>query len=268
MRLVNFLRKIISSQKSFLKGNDVKGRMPTMQDSLKVLLECGVEVNTVLDVGILTGTQPLMEVFPDIKHHLFEPVDLHFKTISNNYRNISHELHHVALSNEDGSVFLACKSIHNDGKITHSEVVPDEVSDKDVPGLISCKEIKRARLDSITKDARIEPPYLLKIDVDGHEMPILEGALQTLKDSTIVVIEAPLNKVALPHFFERSKFLMDNGFYLVDIVDLAYYDGMLWQADLVFVRKSVADNIDRLRPFESDSFAFEREKWKPLSNEL
>ena len=268
MKLQNILRKIVSSQKSLLNGKDEKTRMPTMQDSLKVLLDCGVQVNTVLDVGILTGTQPLMDVFPGIKHHLFEPVDLHYKTISRNYRNISHELHQVALSNEDGNVYLAGKSIHNNGKITHSEVVPDKVTEEEITGLVSCKQIKRARLDTVINESQIEPPYLLKIDVDGHEMPILEGAEQALKDSTIVVIEAPLNKVVQPHFFERSQHLMDNGFYLVDIVDLAYYDGILWQADLVFVKKSLVDSIDRLRPFESESFVFEQKKWRPLSNEL
>ena len=232
-----------------------------MQDSLRVLLDCGIQIKTVLDVGIYTGTQPLMDVFPKTKHHLFEPVNLHFKTISANYRNIPHELHHVALSDADGNVYLACSSINNDGKITHSQVIPKKLKSKDMPGLVSCTEIRQAKLDTIIGENFVPPPYLLKVDVDGHEIPVLKGAPRVLNNSSVVVIEAPLDKANLPHFFERSQYLMDSGFYLVDIVDLAYYNGVLWQADLIFVRKDIVDTTDRLRPFESDTFAFEGNKW-------
>jgi len=239
-----------------------------MQDSLRVLLDCGIQVKTILDVGIYTGTQPLMEVFPKTKHHLFEPVDLHFNTISANYKNIPHELHHVALSDTDGRVYLACCSINNGEKITHSQIVPKKLNSKDMPGLVSCTEVRQAKLDTIIDGNLVPSPYLLKVDVDGYEIPVLKGALRVLNNSSVVVIEAPLNKANLPNFFERSQYLMDSGFYLVDIVDLAYYDGVLWQADLVFVRKDIVNTNDRLRPFESDTFAFEGSKWSLLSDRI
>jgi len=268
MGLKNILRRIYSLRLFFMKDKKIINRVPTMQNSLRALLYHGVPVKSVIDIGVLTGTQPLMEVFPDIKHHLFEPVDTHFETISSNYRKLSHELHHVALSDKDGSAYLACRSIYHDDKVTHSEVVSKKVSTEDVPGLISCKEIRLAKLDSILGETDAQEPYLIKIDVDGHEMKVLKGTVDTLKKSSIIVIEAPLNKASLPHFFERSNFLLDHGFHLLDIVDLAYYDGTLWQVDLVFVRKDIVDDIDRLRPFEAASFSFDDHRWSPLSDRL
>lgn len=248
----------------FEKGS----RIPTMQNSLEALLDAGVEVSCVLDVGMLTGTGPLIRTFPNVPHHLFEPVDLHFQQLEKNYKNIDSKLHHVALSDSDGEIYLACRAIHGDGRITHSEVVEKPVTTEDIPDLVSCKPIRRACLDTILEGEDIRGGLLLKIDVDGHEMSVLRGADKTLELASIVVIEAPINRVELPHFFERSNYLMSKGFCLMDIVDLAYYDGVLWQVDLVFVKKEIVNKADRLRPFEASAFSFEKEKWYPSGDRL
>lgn len=240
-------------------------RVPTTEDSLRILKDCDIEIGSVLDVGVLTGTAPLIHALPHLPHHLFEPVDLHFGAIEKNYRNLNHKIHRVALSDEDGEAFVACRSIHNDGKITHAELVERPVTAADLPGFVSCTAIPKARLDTIMAQEQPATPFLLKIDVDGHEMSVLRGATETLENTSIVIIEAPLNRVALPHFFERSAFLMNAGFHLMDIAELAYYDGVLWQVDLVFVRTDIVARNNRLRPFESKGFTFQRDRWYPYS---
>ena len=96
----------------------------------------------------------------------------------------------------------------------------------------------------------------------------MKGAKETLQAASVIVIEAPINRSELPHFFERSLYLMNAGFFLTDIVDLAYYHGVLWQVDLVFVRKDIVERIERLRPFEASSFSFQKDYWYPLSDRL
>lgn len=258
-RLVSILR-VITGRKTLSR------RLPVMHHTLRLLRESGVEVNTVLDVGIYKETRPLMEVYPEVEHHLFEPVDVHFDEIRSNYKKIKHVLHHVALSNEDGNAYLACKSINSTGEVTHSEVLAKNPDDD--TQYVQVKEIRRAKLDTIIQSATAKPPYLLKIDVDGHELGVLEGAKSVLKDTSIVIIEAPLQKTDASAFFQRSQFLLDHDFYLVDIVDMAYYDNVLWQVDLVFVKKTLLDNIDRLKPFENDAFTFDKHKWHLLSDTI
>lgn len=263
-----FLNEVYRRFKSVLTGLSdyriTKTRRPLMKQTLNILRESGIQINTVLDVGIYKETRPLMDVFPDVEHHLFEPVDMHFDEISANYKEISHVLHHVALSNQDGSAYLACKSINNTGEVTHSDVLSEKPKNEE--DYFQVKEIRRAKLDSIIQAATAKPPYLLKIDVDGHELGVLEGAEEVLKDTSIVIVEAPLQKSEASAFFIRSEFLLEHGFYLVDIVDMAYYDGVLWQVDLVFVKKDVLMKIDRLRPFESENFKFNKRNWRLLSD--
>lgn len=236
-----------------------------MADSLRVLIDCGIEVRTVLDVGVLDGTEALIRTCSALPHHLFEPATAHYPAIARNYRDVTHQIHQVALSDRDGSAYLVSRSIRRDGAVTHAQVTDRPMAPGTVPGFVACVKIPMARLDTIIQRDAQEPPYLLKIDVDGHEPAVLAGARQTLSQAAIVVIEAPLNRVALPQFFERSRQLLDAGFCLMDITELAYYDGVLWQADLVFARRDLVDHLARLRPFESPDFAFRPADWYPLT---
>jgi len=49
-------------------------RSPDKYQTLCILRDRGVPVSTVIDVGICHGTPKLMQVWPDKRHVLFEPV--------------------------------------------------------------------------------------------------------------------------------------------------------------------------------------------------
>lgn len=240
-------------------------RIPTMTNSLETLLRCGVKVEAVIDVGVLNGTPPLMRVFSHLRHYLFEPVEFHFDKIKHNYKNIDYELFNIALSDSEDAAYLVGRSVDGGDTVTHSHISDEPVTDEQDKSVLVCNEIRKKRLDSVLDEIEIESPYLLKIDVDGHEIPILNGAERTLENASIVVIEAPLQKRPLPQFLVRYQHLVERGFVLMDMVDFAYYGGILWQVDLVFVRQEIANSIDQLRPFESESFKFNRELWYPLT---
>ena len=240
-------------------------RIPTLSNSLETLLRYEVEVNAIVDIGVLNGTPPLMDVFEHIKHYLFEPFEFHFEAIRRNYQNINYELYNIALSDSDDNAYLLGRSVDGGDKVTHSHVSDKPVSKEEDPSILVCKEIRKAKLDSVLDEVKVDYPFLLKIDVDGHEIPILKGAVKSLEKASIVVIEAPLQKTPMPQFLERFLHLLKQGFVLIDMVDFAYYGGILWQVDLVFIRQEIVDNIEQLKPFESKSFQFQQELWYPFS---
>lgn len=243
-------------------------RIPTMLSSLETLKHKGVEIKSIIDVGILNGTQPLMSAFPNIKHYLFEPVEFHFDSIERNYKNLDYELYNIALSDKDSECYLIGWSVDGGNKVTHSMISDAPAKEHKGMPVILCKKIRKARLDTVVSESEIETPFLLKVDVDGQELQILHGSENSLRNSSVVVIEAPLQKNSLPQFLVRMQYMLDHNFVLMDIVDFAYYDGILWQADLIFVRKDIAENTVGLRPFESESFLFNRELWYPLTKKL
>lgn len=85
------------------------------------------------------------------------------------------------------------------------------------------------KLDTLLREYLLPRPYLLKIDVDGAELQILEGSQESLPRINVVVIEAGMR-----NFYERASFLVNHGFELFDIVDPCYYDDLLRQFDMIF----------------------------------
>jgi FkbM family methyltransferase len=89
------------------------------------------------------------------------------------------------------------------------------------------------------------PPYLLKLDTHGFELPILRGAARVLAEASILVIEAYAFRVGpeAPRFFELCQHLDALGFRVLDLCDPLHrpLDGALWQMDLVFARARPED---------------------------
>jgi hypothetical protein len=71
-----------------------------------------------------------------------------------------------------------------------------------------------------------------------------------------------LHKRRNPGFLTRLEFLHDHGFILMDIVELAYYDSVLWQVDLVFVRDDIVQSLERLKAFNGKDFRFDPSLWQ------
>jgi hypothetical protein len=81
---------------------------------------------------------------------------------------------------------------------------------------------------------------MIKLDTHGVEIPILTGAMATLKQTNVLVIEAynfTFGQPAVP-FWELCRYMLKLGFRPLDVFDLLYreVDNAFWQFDLLFVR--------------------------------
>ena len=56
-----------------------------MVPRLRHIIDCGVLISTVLDVGVQSSTDFLVSCFPQVPHVLFEPVDSYFSVIQERY---------------------------------------------------------------------------------------------------------------------------------------------------------------------------------------
>lgn len=222
-------------------------RRPDKRDSLHMLRRLGVEFTCILDVGVQDQTKELIEVFPDLKHYLFEPVRQYIPKIQQNYSGIEHEVLNFAVSNRDGPGQLRLKKLGGE-HVTHSAVVEgasaEQVSTDDIV------KVDLVKLSTFLASRLFEPPILLKIDVDGHEDAIIDGLSGAEGLIGAVVIEANASGIV-----ERIQRLTCLGFDLWDILDPCYYKGCLAQVDLILVSMQLLApaNLNPLRrrgPFE------------------
>ena len=226
-----------------------RGRHPLKEDFFRKLIEIGMPIGDILDVGAKTATYELLRVFPDRRHLLMEPIVEWNEGMERNYSQagVSFEIINAAISDRDGEVRLKTTSVRSGESITHARMASD--GDKSE----GMRVVPMRTLDGLVAERTLEKPYLLKIDVDGAELSVLAGAKNTLKDCSVVVIET-----GIANMIERAQAVKDAGFQVFDIVDISYYDGRFVQADIVFVNEKILNE----RKLGVYHHGFDIKKWR------
>ncbi len=98
-------------------------------------------------------------------------------------------------------------------------------------------EIPCTKLDTVWADVKLPGPCFIKIDVEGGEFSVLQGADETLKDCSGLLIESPVRDIKGPQFLDIYKFLAERGFVLFDMVRQSHRgsDATLYQFYSVFI---------------------------------
>ncbi|MEM0928865.1 MAG: FkbM family methyltransferase [Pseudomonadota bacterium] len=210
-------------------------RVPVKSQAFARLREMGVPVETVLDVGVLTCTWPLIQQYRDKLHVLMEPIEEFAPRIREIYeeQSVNYELVTAAMSDKDGEVTMQTKSVREGATITHARIVDDEHKRPDL------RKVKSMTLAKLIEEHQYKGPFLLKLDVDGAELEILKGAAPVLDQCSVICVE-----VGIKNFVQRADYIIRSGFQPFDIVDLCYYDRRLVQADMLFVNDRIIKEMD------------------------
>ena len=209
-------------------------RKPLKKEAFEKIKDLKIPINTVLDVGVNTGTPELMLCFKDTKQFLVEPIIEFNDSVNKSYSDckINYILVNCAASNFNGKTNIKTSTIHSHKAITHARLTNEAVAE-------NIREINVRTIDSLVEEYFIDPPYLFKIDVDGAELLVLEGSKKTLQNTNVLVIEANIK-----NFIDRSIVVRNEGFELFDIVDPCYYDNRLRQFDLIFLNSKIISDLD------------------------
>lgn len=139
--------------------------------------------NTCIDIGANIGNHSLFfsRLFKNVIS--FEPHPTNFKLLAMNVQGRNVEIHNIALSDADTSITLDVNDSFNSGA---HRLANEELTE----GI----HIKAIRLDGfITDDQYID---FMKIDVEGHEVKVLKGAVNTIKRCRpTIVFEQALEKI-------------------------------------------------------------------------
>ncbi len=202
-------------------------RGPIKNQALRILTNRGIRIGTVLDVGVLTGTPELIAHFPQALHMLFEPVVEFNPQIEQAYSRLAHEIVNAAISDVTGETLLEMYHVVDvpGHGFSHSNVTSQPTAGR------AHRTVPGTTLDDFLRDRELPEPYLLKIDIDGHELAAIAGAAETLKKCAVVIVEATIHE--LP---QRISAITAHGFTLFDLAEPCYYDNALWQCDAMLLR--------------------------------
>lgn len=134
-----------------------------------------------VDVGCYKGE--ILDLFlqyaPNGSHLAFEPIPLNFKHLEEDYKAYNNvDLYNCALSNSEGmSEFQYVTSNPSYSGLKRRSYVRDET--------IETVHVTTSTLDTVVKNKRID---CIKIDVEGAEYLVLEGAKQTILEHQPLII--------------------------------------------------------------------------------
>ncbi|MGQ0800761.1 MAG: FkbM family methyltransferase [Pseudomarimonas sp.] len=195
----------------------------------------------VLDIGANTGQFASIArlLWPEALVHSFEPLPDIFAELKANHANDPKVIpHHIGLSDQAGmqsmfrSAFSPSSSLLPMAKL-HEQEWPQSVANTEVA-------VKLERLDVWRRSmgAELTFPLMVKIDVQGFEMSVINGGPETLQQASVVVIEVSFHELyaAQPLFGEIHKRLTDLGFiYRGNIEEFRSRDGKnVLFADAIF----------------------------------
>jgi FkbM family methyltransferase len=171
---------------------------------------------TILDVGAADGTPGLYAAYPEAHIVAFDPLAEQLDRLVSASPQQRIETVNVALGAAEGEAEL---SVPEDVKLKSS--LHQRTALTADGGTISSRRVPVRCLDDLVREHDWPKPYVLKIDTEGHELEVLRGAVETLRDCAVVYTEASLAErfVAGYRFRELSEFFFERDFDLVDVLE-------------------------------------------------
>lgn len=209
---------------------------PAVQSILQMLIRPG---SVIYDVGANVGFLALVAAHltgPTGKIFAFEPLPQNFRQLERNAQLNGFEYvksRNMALADRDGSAAFLVSRSPTWGKLAS---VSGEAAEQ-----IGETEVAVRRLDSVVRDDSLPLPYLIKIDVEGAEVEVLDGAMETIqKARPILLIELHGTNVAIA---ERLKTL---NYYPAVVGSTKSMTDSHWNAHIVAFPEPCAE-IDRIQ---------------------
>ncbi len=192
----------------------------------------GFQPGTVIDCGFAYGTEGL-DVFHEAIYVLIDPVAETEPAMRKFCESRPGSLYGVvAVSDQEGTLDM----------VTRKGVTGSSFHTKFLKRVDVIRKVPVVTLDAFLEGRNLPKPYLLKLDVEGHELHALRGAARALRDTEVVVMEigtwAEDHLRGRPSMMDLFRFMEDQGFVFYEFADPGFrpIDGALYMFDAIFVR--------------------------------
>jgi FkbM family methyltransferase len=225
----------------------VKNRIfPEMQHlkglafTINNLIKCPYPAKLVVDIGCFNGGSSVFfhKELKDVKVIGFEPSKQSYQDALNNTAGIPGiKIESYAVSDFCG----VTEFFVTDNKVSSSL---NPLTGEDLR--FSTKNVEK--VETITLDEyfnvnslRDEKVLAMKLDVQGHELKVLKGAVNTLKKTIFVLTELSNHETYKggARYFEVDQLMRDNGFVLQNIFASYSYEKYMYEYDAIYINSTL-----------------------------
>lgn len=207
-------------------------RMNTLRTTMGEVLEhaimLGLSPATVIDVGVANGTPALYEKFPNAFHLLVEPL-----------AEFEPDLKRICSQVKAAYVLAAASASPGKMNITVSrDLFGSSLLNREG----EVREVSIITLDDVCRERQLQGPYVIKVDVQGAELQVLDGASHILRVTELIILEVSFFQFHdnCPEFYDVIHYMKEHGFVPYDIFSghNRPLDGARAQVDIAFVKEN------------------------------
>ena len=202
------------------------------------LAALGLAPRHIVDIGGNHGnwTRGALAAFPQARVTMFEPQSPLAPKHADLAADPRVRIEYAGVGDFDGSLPFTFHSRDDSSSFIYSSQAAAQMG-------LTQSQVPICRLDTAMAASALGAPELVKIDAEGLDLKVLDGATQTLAQAQVVLVEATVACPEYPNTAARVFARMDDlGYRLFDITDLNRTPqlGVLWLIEAVFVRKDSA----------------------------
>jgi FkbM family methyltransferase len=170
-----------------------------------------------VDVGACQGTRELYKAFPDAYHVLVEPLEEHEPHLRAILRNYRGQYFVTALGRSEGTVTINVEPKRFWRSSVHKRTALTMTGDVGQP-----RTIPVTTLDALQAEHGFEPPFGLKVDTEGADLDVVEGAHEFLRETEFVIAEVSIAErfEGGYSFFDFVQAMARRQFELCDVLEL------------------------------------------------
>tara|TARA_B100001094_G_C18137019_1_gene775697 strand:- start:374 stop:1024 length:651 start_codon:yes stop_codon:yes gene_type:complete len=201
------------------------------------------EPSVVFDVGAHLGQTTLhfFKSFPTASIHSFEPAEENFKKLKLNIKGKNRiQINRLALGSSQDFVIMET------GQSDQTHQVCRNPENK--PGNGDMAMVRMDTIDSYMQHEGIKKIDLLKIDVEGYELEVLEGAKYALKTQTVnaILAECDFDPEDTQHtyFNDLWNYLRSRNFSFFGLYDVIHYENRkgIGFCNALFIERTVSQD--------------------------
>jgi len=199
--------------------------------------------NAIIDIGGADGViaTKLAIAFPNATVYTYEPIVETYQILKNNvafYSNIISVNKGLGVTSGEFVINMANR-ITSSSLLQIEERITDNYFAENLKKQNEVKVIISLLDEELPQDIFIN---IIKIDVQGYELEVLKGSVNTLKRTSIIVLEMQNHElyVNAPKYYVLDEFLRQNGFCLYDIVPSIRRSKKLYEWDSIYVHQNIA----------------------------
>lgn len=198
--------------------------------------------HVIVDVGGAAGEVALIFAgsFPAARVYSFEPVSGTYKKLVAAVRGHKN----ITPVNKGLGSTPSTAEIHVAQRVTSSSLLPpkEKIDDPFLAASLKQTAMERITISTLDRELPNEVPVsILKMDVQGYELEVLKGAVQTLKRTSLVVLELMNHDfyTSAPRYYQVDEFLRQQGFSLFDMVPSIRNESRLYEWDAIYLNDRI-----------------------------